>query len=362
MISLDSTPQNSVQYKCPNCSGDLKFDAATQGFACEYCDSLFTKEEMDVIAAKQEVRKKETEADRAEFEAHTNLYSCPSCGAEIIAEETTAASFCYYCHNPVILQGRLSGEYRPSKVLPFQITAEQAKDIFRNWCKQRWFVPKAFRSKQQLERLTGLYVPFWVADCDVSADMHAIGKQIRSWTSGNYRYTETKEFAVHRAADINFAGLPADGSSKIENELMEAIEPFNYEKAQPFDMTYLSGFLADKYDVPKANVFPRIRNRAVQGSDQLLRSTMQYSAVSVTSSAINVLRTDFEYMLLPVWFMTYQHEGKTYEFVINGQSGKLAGTPPLDKKRLRLFCVGLAAAIGLIFTLGGGLFTWLQYF
>ena len=119
-------------------------------------------------------------------------------------------------------------------------------------------------------------------------------------------------------------------------------------------MAYLSGHLADKYDVDKAAIFPRIRNRAVQGSDALIRGTMKdYSSVSVTSSSMNILRTDWQYMLLPVWFVSFHYQGKVYEFAINGQTGKQAGTPPLSKGKLALFCAGVAAAVTLIGTIGG---------
>ena len=137
---------------------------------------------------------------------------------------------------------------------------------------------------------------------------------------------------------------------------MEAIEPFTYSQAVPFEMSYLSGFLSDKYDVNKAQVFPRVRNRAVNGSDQLLRSSMiGYDSIRVTQSDMQVVRTDWQYMLLPVWFMTYQYQGQTYSFAINGQTGKQAGTPPLDKGKL----LGLCGIITAVSVLLGAIVGWM---
>lgn len=348
----------AIQYKCPNCGGELKFDPGKQQFGCEYCRSLFSEAEIKQVCKENEEtdlsRSPEELQQEQEFAEHSNLYECGSCGAQIVADDNTAAAFCYYCHNPVILKGRLSGEYKPGKVLPFKITKEEALHIFSGWCKKRWFLPSAFKEKQNLEKITGLYVPFWVADCNVHADLNAIGKQVKTWRSGDYRYTHTKEFAVRRMGQVGLDGIPADGSSKIEDQLMEAIEPFNYEEVQPFSMSYLSGFYADKYDVDKAGVFPRIRNRAIQGADQQIRSTIKgYSALSVTSSSMNVLRTDWQYMLLPVWFATFKFEDKVYEFAINGQTGKQAGTPPLSKGKLAAFCAGIGVLAALITLFGG---------
>lgn len=339
----------SLGYKCPNCNGDIQFSAKDQRFLCEYCNSSFTEQEMKSIAARQEQQIQERPAEEvqtdSEFTEQMSVYSCDSCGATIMADENTAATFCYYCHNPVILKGRVSGEYRPSYVLPFQIDRETAINHFKEFCKKKRFLPRDFLSAGQQEKIVGLYVPFWVTDVNVSAEMDALGKQVRSWTSGDYHYTETKEYALARKADILIRGLPADGASHIDDSLMEAVEPYDYQAVRPFEMQYLSGFLAEKYDVNMAAMFPRVQKRAVQASDQLVRKTMiGYSTVSVTRSDIKIMSTKWEYMLLPVWFMTYKYKEKIYEFALNGQTAKFVGTPPLCKGRLAAFSAALGVA------------------
>ncbi len=344
------------QYKCPNCGAELRFNPTKQGFACEFCESFFSPEECRKANEQMQSEAKAQQALEDEFINGTNLYTCPSCGGELITDQNTSATECYYCHNPVVLKGRLEGKYRPIKVIPFKIDEDKSHELFREWCKKRWFLPKSFTSEAQLLHMRGVYVPFWVADCDVHGEMRAVCKKVRSWSTGSYRYTETKEYDVFRDASIQFVGIPADGSSKIEDQLMEAIEPFDYRDALDFEMAYLSGFLSDKYDLNFAQIFPRIRNRAVNGSDQLLRSSMTgYTSIRVTRSEMHVLRTKWDYMLLPVWFMTYEYKGKRYSFAINGQSGKQAGTPPLNKPKLLAFC-GMIAAIGTIIGTIGGFF------
>ena len=218
----------SVAFKCPNCNADIKFSAADQKFSCEYCGSSFTEQEMKEIAAsiEQQVanRPEEEVQTDSEFEEQTNIYHCDSCGAEIMADENTAATFCYYCHNPVVLAGRVSGDFRPKYVLPFQIDRKTAIGHFQDWCKKHWFLPKDFLDAGQQEKIVGLYVPFWVTDVNVNAEMDALGKNVRTWTSGSYQYTETKEFAVARKANVVLKGLPADGASHIDDDLMEAVE------------------------------------------------------------------------------------------------------------------------------------------
>ena len=346
----------SVEYKCPNCMADLKFNPATQKLECEFCLSAFTVEEIKELCANTENSiPQEAVQVQEDFANHTHLYRCKSCGAEIMADDQQTATFCYYCHNPVILAGKMGGEFKPDKVIGFRLTRENAISNFKKWIGKRWFVPKDFKSEQQLEKLTGLYVPFWVADCNISIDYHATGKKQRSWTSGDYRITETQEYDVIRRGGITTRGIPADGETKIDDLLMEAIEPYDYRELRDFSMSYLSGFYADKYDVDKAAVFPRIRVRATQACASLVKNTVQgYSSVTPMVEQYNIKNTDWSYMLLPVWFMSYKYKDKVYEFAINGQTGKLAGTPPLSKGRLWLACLGLGAAVASVCALIGG--------
>ncbi len=351
-----------VQYKCPNCGGPLEWGAEAQKFTCEFCGSNFTHEQLelafpDLENAPLDENVAEISDANTEFTEHTSLYRCNSCGAEIIAEDTTAATFCYYCHNPTILEGRLSGDFKPSAVIPFKFNRDTAQQKFKDWCKKRWFLPSDFKSQQQLEKIAGVYIPFWLADCKLDADITALAKNVRSWRSGDTQYTETKEYQVHRNGVVDFEKIPADASQKAENELMDAIEPFNYNELIPFSMSYLSGYLAEKYDVDKLAVLPRIKARAEAAAEEKLRSTIVgYSSVTITSRRINVIRTDWKYTLLPVWFMTYKHNGKSFYFAINGQTGKLSGTPPISYPKVLAFCSGLAVLLGIIgFFIGGGI-------
>lgn len=348
---------DAIEYKCPNCNADLKFDPVSQKLSCEYCLSSFTIDEIKKICAEAEnsIPNKPPVQDVQDFEEHTNLFHCASCGADIMCDDQQTALFCYYCHNPVILAGKLTGKYRPSKVIGFKLDRNRAVDMFKKWVGKRHFIPSDFKSEQQIEKITGLYVPFWVADCNVDANFQAIGKKIRHWSSGKYAYTETKEFRVSRKGNIHVDGIPADGESKIDDQLMEAIEPYDYKELKDFSMSYLSGFFADKYDVDKAGVFPRIRSRASQAGKKVIRDSVgTYTTLNVTSEQYNIIQTDWQYMMLPVWFMTYRYKDKVYEFAINGQTGKLAGTPPLDKMKLFRFCTGLGIAVAATAALLGG--------
>ncbi len=354
-------------YRCPNCSADLKFDPDKQLFCCEYCRSEFSEQQVNAML--QQRREQEQDQSRVqerlqqfprpdsfdpenaseqEFSENTRMYECPSCGSQIVSDMNTAASFCFYCHNPVILKGRVEGMYRPAKVLPFAFGKDMALSYFKNWIKGKRYVPKDLASDLQLEKMTGLYVPFWVFDAVTSSHLDADAERVKTWTSGNYRYCKTSYYHVVRDIHAEYDGIPADGSLKIEDDLMEAIEPFDYSQLKDFDMAYLSGFFADKYDVDKDHIYPRIEERMFQSNEQKMDETVSFSRVHNRHVDHSVRRVRWDYMLLPVWFMTFHYKGKVWEYAINGQTGKIAGELPINRKKLAFFMALRGFLVGLI--------------
>ncbi len=349
-----------VQLKCPNCGASLTFNPTTQKHFCEYCLSDFTQEELDKV---REIEQNEpantytvpSHQEQEEFNSHTNLYTCDNCGAEIISDENTAATFCFYCHSPVALKGRLTGQCRPELIIPFKYTREQALLEYKKWCGKKWFLPSDFTSANQLEKITGLYVPYWLADCTANAVMSGEAYISHSYRQGDYRITHTKVFHVDRAATLEYMGVPADASKKLDDRLMDSVEPFNYSEFKPFAMSYLSGFYADKYDVSKAEVLPRIRTRIEQGAQDLLMNDIHgYTSVAPTFRRTQIIRTNWHYTMLPVWFMTYKYRGKSYFFGMNGQTGKMTGITPVSVPKLTALAAGLFIVAGIIAGFIGG--------
>ena len=355
---IHSIDMDIFEYKCPNCGADLKFNPQAQNLSCEYCGGTFTVDEIKRLYAekdKEDEAKPEAPNDEsADSGEEPKVYYCSSCGAEIMADSERTALFCYYCHNPVILSGKMSGKYRPEKIIGFTIDRENALKKFKSWCFKK-FVPRNFKSNQQLEKITGLYVPFWLADCTVSSNIDAIGKTSTHWTSGGYTYTKTKEYGIVRRADFLVQGVPADGSKKIDDELMESIEPFDYTALQDFSSAYLSGFYADKYDMDKEDMLPRISERVSATCREKLRATVGgYDSISVQNESYEITKVDWHYIMLPVWFMSYKYKDKMYEFVLNGQTGKISGSLPIHKPLLNACCAGLfAATTAVVFLVAG---------
>ena len=346
-----------IEYKCPCCGAGLPFGSECQQMTCEYCDTTF---EIDAVRAFNERSTHASEesfsweqAKSAEWSeeewASLRMFHCPSCGGEIVTDENTAATFCPYCDNPTILPGRLSGILKPDAVLPFQTDKEDAKDAFLRLCKGKPLLPKAFTTQNQVEKITGMYVPFWLYDCSVDFECSYKATRIHHWSDAHYNYTKTDHFLLRREAVAAFSGIPMDGSSKMEDDFMESIEPFDYSQMVDFDTAYLSGYLADKYDVPSEDGKDRIRQRVSQSiDDQLQSSFLGYVTVIPTGKSMNISHSKVKYVLLPVWMLNTRYQDKIYTFAMNGQTGKTTGSFPICPKRSAVWFAGICAGVTLL--------------
>ena len=349
-----------IEYKCPCCNAGLRFQEGTQLLSCEYCENTF---DLDAVRAfnesvrasqAEQVQWEDTQERLWEQEEQERLQSfqCPSCGGESLCEETTAASFCPYCDNPTIIPSRLSGAVRPDGVIPFQTTKEEAKEAFLSLCKGKPLLPKFFTQQHRLEKITGIYVPFWLYDCEGDFCGSYKATQIHTWSDHNFNYTKTSHFLLRREASASFSGIPMDGSAKMEDRFMESIEPFDYSQMVDFDMGYLAGFLADKYDVEAQSGEERIKQRVDSTlQDQLQSTFLGYATLVPTARQLSVRHSKARYVLLPVWLLNTRYNGKIYTFAMNGQTGKMTGSLPICGKRTAAWFAGITAAVTALATI-----------
>ena len=225
----------TITYKCPNCGGGLRFDPKLQKFKCDFCLSEFTQEELEKLTPQQagdqtvseeeaaylgQKEKEPSTEGKNEGQTGAVLYTCPSCGATVITDETTAATFCYYCHNPIVLEGKLSGKYLPDRLIPFKYDKKKAEEIFLDYVHHKRFVPKAFFTKDQVEKLSGVYYPFWVYHASVDGQMSAAANRIRTWVTGDMEYTETRVFHVERGGQIDIQNLSRNALQESDKNLI----------------------------------------------------------------------------------------------------------------------------------------------
>ena len=339
-----------LTYKCPNCDAELTFRPESQAFVCDYCGSHFTPQEVEQMTPAEDTRK----VDVPQKEEEAVFYQCPSCGAQLMTTGTTAATYCYYCHNPVTVGGRLSGQWKPDSIIPFSISEEQAKEKFISWCKKNPFVDRRFFSESQIEKLSGVYFPFWLTNGQSEITAQATARKVRVWISGETEYTETSIYSLFREGEVRTRNYDIAALNREETGLLEGILTYDYDKVKPFSAAYLSGFQAERRNLERSDLESQVHEEMKQHANRLLQDSFSgFQNVLLQNCDVQEKSADWKYLLLPAWILTYRYRGKKYFFAMNGQNGKVNGKLPISIWRMAKWFGIVSGACFVLLTIGG---------
>lgn len=355
-----------TNYQCPACTGPLHFVGASGRLECDYCGSSYSVDEIEALYQSKDAQAAAETAAADEAAAAPDgdegawtapeggdwaedgmqSYTCPSCGAELVCDASTAATSCPYCGNPSIVPGRLSGAQKPDYIIPFRLSKADAVAALKKHYQKKPLLPKAFSAQNHIEQIQGVYVPFWLFSGSAEGDVTY--KCTRSMTrrEGDYDVTDTQHYLVRRAGSVTFEKIPVDASSKMPDENMDSIEPFDYQALKPFSNAYLPGFLADQYDVSVEQSASRADTRCKASCESALRSTVTgYTTCTPETQTVRIRRGQVQYALLPVWMLHTKWKGKDYLFSMNRQTGKLTGDLPVSWGRFWAYFAGIAGGL-----------------
>lgn len=365
-------PEQLTNYQCPNCNGPLRFDPVSSKLKCDSCGSTFTVDEIDKVFFEKNQEAISVDAEKKQQEnaellqwneeeaKNMRAYNCPSCGAQLISDANTAATRCPYCGNPTVVPAQFEGSLKPDYVIPFKLIKEDAVKELKNFYKGKPFLPKAFTESNHIEEIKGVYVPFWLYDGTVDAHLRGSATTSSSYETDDEIVTTTRHFRIERDGTVEFQKVPADGSSKMPDDFMDSIEPFDYKDLVPFQMSYLPGYLADKYDVSIEEDAERVNQRIKNTTISLLEETVTGYQTYVSDKTNTTITPGIvHYAFLPVWLLSTQYQGKNYLFAMNGQTGKMIGDDlPIDKTKmilrfLLITVIGIALLYVILFQVMG---------
>ena len=331
-------PQNNSSsikiLRCPNCFGTVNFVPGKGKVVCEFCGCEFDVDENSDENLIQGFDFREF-YDGVKQDDCENLpiYYCKSCGAEIIAANEEASLTCPYCTNKIVLSNKVSGKFRPDGIIPFKIPQSELKRHLDEFYKDKKLLPKNFFSQSKLEKVTGIYVPFWLFSGTLEGTFTFSGNKSKSSIQGDYTITETSTYDIERQGYVTFEDIPLDASEKIDDALMDSVLPYDFSKIKNFNYQYLAGFAADRFDVPGKSLQKRAEDRMIQTASKISYAKVSsgYSNVRMKKSNLKATDVKVKYILLPVYLFSIKYGGNKYEFSINGQNGKVVGNLPIDK-------------------------------
>lgn len=349
----------NISYKCPTCGAEIFWKPTEGKFVCDYCGDSFTMADMEasgqaagaVDPTKVEHHEELMEGEQGQVSSTDGTvgndfvrYKCSYCGSEIITDRATAATVCVYCGNAVVMGEQLINDFAPDLVIPFKVEKSKVMQAFKDFSKKP-LTPKAFDPEQVVEKMQGVYIPFWLYSGECHGVMQAEGINKKTHRSGDYEITEKSYYRVMRDGRVRFRNVPVDGSSKTDDAAMDSIEPFDYGELTPFKPAYLSGFLAERFDEDSEKCFERAEKRIQNTTLDLLKRSAPYDEVDVESFNSNIKKEKPLYAMLPTWLLYTTYNGTKYFFAMNGQTGKFIGNLPIDKGKLTVFSA-IGAVIG----------------
>ena len=379
-----------THYKCPNCGADMAFDTASEKLKCGSCgrqDSIeamagqpdlpgnakvsYDMDEDDKKALQNsfdndynDPSSEDEQSNHHTFmEGEVTEYNCKNCGAVLLTDTQTTATKCSFCGAGIVISDRLSGSLAPESVIPFSISKAQAQEAFKKWCRKGLLTPNDFRVADRIKDISGLYVPFWLFDLNGKGEAEATCTRVRTYSRGDWVYKETKYYHVYRKVDLDYLKVPCDASKKMDDTMMDKLEPYPYKQLKEFQMPYLAGYIAEKYDYDDDELLPRVKSRVQSYVDSYIRSTISgYSSVHFNRKDISIRKKRSDYSLMPVWMVCYDFRQAEHTFAMNGQTGKIVGKPPISAGKVAAWFFGVSGGSFLLFRivtliLGGG-FLW----
>lgn len=334
-----------TNYQCPACTGPLHYVGESGMLECDYCGSKYSAAEIEAMYAdKERASADAAPIDRSWGSEAENMraYSCPSCGAELICDATTAATSCPYCGNPTVVPSQFAGTLKPDYIIPFHLGKDAAVNALKQHCKGKPLLPRRFSEQSHLEEVQGVYVPFWLYDGE--GDVDATFEMTRSteYREGKFLVTETQHFRAERSGRVGFEHVPVDASKKMADEYMDSIEPYDYSDLIPFSTAYLPGYLADRYDVSANESAERAERRCRQSClDAAASTVVGYESCTPLSADVHLKFGRARYALMPVWMLHTKWNGKDYQFSMNGQTGKFIGDLPVSMGKFWAWFAGI---------------------
>lgn len=329
------------KYNCLTCGGELYWEPGEQKLKCQYCDSSF------------EVKELETQLEDKTEEVQNNseyiVYSCANCGGEVLATTGTISTICPYCGRAISISEKVSNDFCPDYILPFEISKKQAKEKYLEYIKSSILIPKVFRDEATIEKFQGLYVPYWLHSFQLESLGKVKGENISSHRRGDDRIRTYKNYSVDLGLIADFEDIPTDASNELDNSLMDSLEPFDRSKYTKFNTGYMAGFFAEQPDEKAEETMNRAEIRVEEYMNEKLKQEAGiYDNKILLSSSHNLNNKTTKYAMFPIWLLTVEWKNEKYLFAINGQTGKIVGRLPVDKLKTVAIFTGITLIVNFI--------------
>jgi predicted RNA-binding Zn-ribbon protein involved in translation (DUF1610 family) len=354
------------KFPCPSCGAEMAFDPDTQSLKCAFCSS-----KKSIENAQGEIQEYDfATADDTKpqnWGTEKKVIRCDNCGAETVLDATDASKFCAFCGSSKILQNDQSAGIPPESLVSFKISQAKSTEIFSEWVKKRFFAPNQLKSSHQLQKITGVYVPCWTYDADTSSSYTAEAgtyyyeKETHYVTENGQQKAVTEEVRKTRWNNVSgnysqsFNDILVNASRKINEELMDRLEPFNLPELVHYKPEFLSGFQAERYSIGLKEGWQTSKKLIDETLETNIEKEINADEVRNLNIHTRYQNIKYKHILLPVWVASYTYQNKVFQFMINGQTGKIQGKAPISGWKVVWVSLLSLIGVGIISLFSGGL-------
>ena len=348
--TLDETDK-----KCPCCGGVMDFDPKTGGLTCPYCgntESISVNKEEPSSAEELDLSKAD-QVENCNWGTEKKTVICKACGAESVYDALEISAVCPFCGSNQVMEAANSNTMAPGGVVPFQITDKQASELFKGWIKRKWFCPKLAKESAKAKHFKGVYLPYWTFDAKTKSEYSGeYGKDKRKKGPNGEERVETTWYPTKGQYSENFDDELICATTNHNQSMLMGVEPFRTAENKVYKPEYVAGFAAERYAIGVKEAW-EMAKEVIRGK---LKSNIRSKILrEKNADHVRNLRVDtifsgltYKYLLLPVWISSYKYKDKVYQFMVNGQTGKVSGKTPISIPKVIITVVGALLIIALI--------------
>jgi DNA-directed RNA polymerase subunit RPC12/RpoP len=349
------------KFPCPSCGGNMEFSPDEQKLQCPYCKTVVEIENEETDVREYNLRDAEDKASH-NWGGDKVVFKCSNCGGATVVDSSAKASFCSFCGSSHVVKTDEKAGIKPETMVPFKINSDKAKKKFKSWIKGKFFAPGQVKKDQTLERLQGVYIPFFTYDSSSNTaytakrgtHYYTTRTKVVNGKTVTERVRHTRWTTVRGVYSNYFDDVLVNVSRNIDDDLVKRMGGYNLRKLLPYKAEYMSGFIAEKYSLSLNEGWYKAKMDIDDSIDQGIRRQVGGDEFRLLNKNTDYGQIKYKHVLLPLWMSAYKYKEKIYKFLVNGQTGKVSGQYPKSPFKI----AGVVLTVALIGLIGYLIYTY----
>lgn len=353
----NESKKNTMQFPCKSCGAATFFDPESQALKCNYCGTITEIDDLDEEILEHDFQASLDNEPKEKWQGDTKVVQCENCGGTTVLEDSATADKCSFCGSPHVVQLSEFSGIKPESLIPFKISKDKVKTLFKKWISRKPFAPRALKKEYRGDKIKGMYIPYWTYDSDsytaytAQAGTHYyVTEHYTVMVNGKSQH-RTRQVRKTRWRNVSgtynrfFDDLLVNASNSQNSRMVRGVEPYRIEGLVPYKPDYLSGFAAERYAVALKDGWGIAKVEAVNILKREITRKINADEVRALRLRTNYSRIKYRHTLFPLWISSYRYRNKTFNYMVNGQTGRFSGKAPVSPMKVFLTIVITIAVI-----------------